>query len=458
MTSRNAIFTLLILTLAVSTVLGTTAADSAGINWPGFRGPNASGLGVDSSPPIEWSVETGQNIRWRTAIPGLAHSSPIVWEDRIFVTTAVRAEGEGELRVGLYGDIAPVKDDSVYSWRLYALDKSTGEILWERTAHEGVPAIKRHTKATQANSSPATDGERVVAFFGSEGLHAYDLEGRHLWSRDLGRLDAGFFRVPEAQWGFGSSPVLVDGKVIVQCDVQGQSFLAAFDAATGRPLWRTERDEVPTWSTPTVYESGGRKLLAVNGWKHIGGYDLETGAEVWRLEGGGDIPVPTPVVTDDLIFITNAHGNSAPIYAIRQTASGDLTLAKGATSNSGIAWSTNRNGGYMQTPLVVGDYLYVCRDNGVLGCYRTADGEEVYRHRLGSGGTSGFSASAVATSDHLYFTNETGDVFVVKAGPEFELLATNSMDEIVMSTPAISADTLYFRTRGHVVAVAETAP
>jgi outer membrane protein assembly factor BamB len=413
----------LVLTLAAvlvtGTVLSAVAGDSADENWPGFRGSQASGLSLGSPPPIDWSVEEGRNIKWKTEIPGLSHSSPIVWGDQVFVTTAYSPEDKGELKVGLYGDIQPVEDDSVYEWRLYALDKNSGEVLWHRTAHKGAPAIKRHTKATHANTSPATDGKRVVAFFGSEGLHAFDLEGEPLWSRDLGVLDSGFFRVPTAQWGFASSPLLVDDKVVVQCDVQGQSYIAAFDAATGEPLWRTDRDEVPTWSTPTAYEEDGRKIVAVNGWKHIGGYDLETGEEVWYFEGGGDIPVPTPILTEDLIVITNAHGGKAPIYAIRRNARGDLTLGEGESSNEGIAWSTDRDGGYMQTPVVVGDYLYVCRDNGVVGCYRVATGEEVYRHRLGRGGTSGFSGSAVATPEHLYFTNETGDVFVVRTGPEF---------------------------------------
>ena len=417
-------------------------------NWPGFRGRRASGVS-DSSPPLRWDVERGENILWKARVPGLAHSSPIVWEDRVFVTTAVSEAGDNELKIGLYGDIAPVKDDSEYEFRLLALDRATGEVLWSRTAHKGVPTIQRHTKATHANSSPATDGERVLAFFGSEGLYAYDLDGELLWKKDLGRLDAGFFRVPSAQWGTASSPILVDGKAVVQCDVQGQSFVAAFDAATGRELWRRDRDEVPTWSTPTVYEVEGRKLLALNGWKHIGGYDLETGEEVWKLAGGGDIPVPTPVVAHDLIFITNAHGGAAPIYAVPVAARGELSAEEGP------AWRTARNGGYMQTPLVVGEVLYVCRDNGVLGAYEAKSGRELYRERLGAG-TSGFSASGVAAGGRLYYPSETGEIYVVKAGSEFELLATNSMDEVVMATPAISDGVLFVRTQGHLVAIGET--
>lgn len=450
MRTRHASTIALVLLLVIAAAW-TTAGEQ--VHWPRFRGPQASGVADGRPTPVRWDVESGENVRWKTAIPGLAHSSPIVWGERLFVTTAVSEGGNEDLKVGLYGDIAPVQDESVHSWRLYALDKASGEILWWREAHRGVPEVKRHTKSTHANPTPATDGERVVAFFGSEGLYVYDMAGELEWSKDLGTLDSGFFLFPNAQWGFGSSPVLVDGKLIVQVDVQGPSYLAAFDAATGEELWRTERDEVPTWSTPTIYEHGGRKLVAVNGWKHIGGYDLETGREVWRLRGGGDIPVPTPVLGEDLLFITNAHGFQSPIYAIRQDARGDISLGDEEASNDGIAWSTRRDGAYMQTPIVVGDHLYVCRDNGVVGCYELDGGREVYRQRLGKGGTSGFSASAVSDGETIYFSNETGEIFVVRAGPEFELLAVNEMNEIVMATPAISQGTLYFRTRGHVVAV-----
>jgi outer membrane protein assembly factor BamB len=444
------------LAVAATAALALAAGDPSVPRWPGFRGPQASGQGT-GEPPIEWDVPSGEGVAWKTQIPGLAHSSPAIWGDRLFVTTAVSEGGNDDLKVGLYGDVAPVDDDSVHSYRIYALDRTSGEILWEREAHRGVPAVKRHTKSTHANPTPATDGERVVAFFGSEGLYAYDLEGELLWRKDLGVLDAGFFMAKSAQWGFSSSPVLVDGRVIVQCDVQEGSFVAAFDAATGEEIWRTPRGDVPTFGTPTVYEvdgdDGRRKVVAVNGWRHIGAYDFDTGEEVWRFRGGGDIPTPTPIVAHGYVYITNAHGNLAPICAVKLGARGAIDLADGRTSSDGIAWCQFRDGAYMQTPIVVGDHLYVCRDNGVLGCYRAETGEEVYRERLGKGGTSGFTASAVAANGYLYYTNETGEVFVVRAGPEFELVATNQTGETVMATPAIVDGVIYFRTRAHVVAV-----
>jgi outer membrane protein assembly factor BamB len=422
-------------------------------NWPSFRGHRASGIAEGYETPTSWKVAEVKNIAWKTPIPGLAHSSPVVWGDSIFLTTAVAAKDDPVLRVGRVREIDSVVEDAAQSWRVYRLDKKTGKILWERIAHEGVPKVKRHAKSTHANPTPATDGERVVAFFGSEGLYCYDLSGELLWKKDLGVLDSNFFQAPEAQWGFASSPIIHDGKVFVQCDVRDDSFLAVFAIEDGSDVWRVPRSDVPTWSTPNVHTVDGRDVLLVNGWRHIGAYEVADGKEIWRLTGGGDIPVPTPIVGHGLVFITNSHGPFSPIYAIDLDAKGDISLAEDSTSNEHVVWSTRRGGAYMPTPLVYGDYFYLCRDNGVLSCYKATTGEQMYQERLGSG--TRFSASSVAAEGKLYFTSEMGDVFVVRAGPKFELIATNSLDEIAMATPAISEGTLYYRTRSHLIAIAE---
>ena len=425
------------------------------VHWPSFRGPAASGIAEGSETPTTWDVASSEHVRWKTPIPGLGHSSPVIWGDRIFLTTAVdQKKASAHLRVGLYGDVRPVTDDGPQTWKVLCLDKKTGRVIWEKAAHAGVAKIKRHPKATHANSTIATDGERVIAFFGSEGLHCFDADGKLLWKKDLGTLDSGFFVAPDAQWGFASSPIIHDDMVIVQCDVQKDSFLAAFALADGRELWRTPRDEVPTWSTPAIHSDGDRTQLIVNGYRHIGGYDASTGKEIWRLTGGGDIPVPTPIVAHGLIFITNAHGSQRPIYAIRVAATGDISLAEGQTANDHVTWSSPRGGAYMATPLVYGDYLYNLRTNGVLTCYRATTGERFYQQRLGSGRT-GFTASPVASGKKLYVTSEDGDVYVIRTGPRYELLATNSMDEVSMATPAISQGVLYYRTRAHLIAIGE---
>lgn len=425
-------------------------AGDAAVHWPSFRGPGARGVAEGSATPVEWNVEAGENIRWKTPIPGLAHASPIVWGDRVFCVTAVK-EGKAELKVGYYGSVQPVEDESEHEFRLLCLDKASGEILWSRTAWRGVPAVKRHPKGSHAASTPATDGEHVVAFFGTEGLYAYDFAGKLQWKKDFGLLDAGWYRMPKAQWGFGSSPVIHAGRVIVQCDVQGDSFLAALDVATGKELWRTPRDEVPTWSTPTVHVGRQRSQIIANGYKHIGGYDLATGRELWRLRGGGDIPVPTPVVGHDLIFITNAHGRMAPIFAISTDAAGELSQDPAESEH--MVWAWARRGNYMQTPLVYGDYLYCCSDLGIVRCIDARTGERIYRERLG-GGRTVFTASGVAADGKLYFTSEEGEVSVLRAGPRFERRAVNEMGETCLATPAISEGALFFRTRGHLVAVA----
>lgn len=443
----------------VSTLLLATSHSFARVpekketNWPSFRGVNASGVADGFPTPTTWNVENKQNILWKTPISGLGHSSPVVWGDLVFLTTSVSGKkGTAELKVGLYGDIEPVDDDTVHEWKVYCLNKKTGKILWEKVAHKGVPIIKRHTKATQANPTVATDGKNVVAFFGSEGMYCYDMAGKLIWKRDFGTLDSGYFEVPDAQWGFASSPIIHKNRVLVQCDVQKGSFVAALDLKTGKDVWRTPRSDVPTWSTPAVSTLSPRPQVVVNGWKHIGAYDLETGKEAWRLTGGGDIPVPTPLIGKDFIYITNAHGRMSPVYAIRPTATGDISLTGDARTNQHIAWSVPRGGAYMQTPLLYGDYLYNCRDNGVLTCYEAKTGKQIYQERLGTGRT-GFTASAVAGDGKLYFTSEEGDIFVVKAGPTFQTIATNPMGEICMATPALSEGVLFFRTQGHLVAV-----
>lgn len=448
--------TLPILLITVLSLAGSPALPAAqdatdGGHWPSFRGPRASGVAEGFETPVRWDVGDGEGVLWRTPVPGLGHSSPVVWGDRVFVTTAV-SEGDNSVKVGLYGDIAPVDDPSVHVWKVLCLDKRTGEVLWERTAHEGVPQVQRHPKSTHANPSVATDGEHVVAFFGSEGLYVYDMEGQLLWDKDLGTLDSGFFMVPDAEWGFAASPVIFEGTIIIQADVLGESFLTALDVGDGSEVWRTPREDVPTFSTPTVHElDDGSVVVVVNGFRQIAGYDARTGEPLWHMEGAGDIPTPTPVFAHGLVYLTSSHGPGSPIYAVRADARGEIDV-EGAGPGAGLAWMHEREGAYMPTPVVYGEYLYVLRDNGVLGVYDARDGEEAYRVRLGPGGA--FTASPVAADGKVYFTGEDGDVFVVAAGPEYELLATNDLGEVILASPAVSEGILLFRTQGHVIAVA----
>lgn len=440
--------------LAVSDRALVSAANAprAGVDWPQFRGIAASGVSENGPTPTTWNVAQGTNIVWKTEIPGLGLSSPVVWGDSVCLSSAISGKKDAKLKPGLYGDIDSVPDDTSHEWRIYCLNKKTGVMLWQQTATTGVPKIKRHMKSTHANSTLATDGDHLVAFFGSEGLYAYDMKGKQLWKKDLGVLDAGFYMVPDAQWETGSSPIIQDGIVVIQADVQKGSFLAAFDVKDGRELWRSSRSDVPTWGSPTVYTVDGQSRVVVNGMRHAGGYDLKTGKEIWKLSGGGDIPVPTPVVSDGFIFITNAHGSASPVYAIRETASGDVSLSAGATSNAGVAWSVSRDGGYMCTPLVYRGLVYIVKFQGILSVFDAKTGERKFQERL-LNATSAFTASPVASDGKVYLANDDGQVFVIKAGPTYELIAQNDMGGPVLATPAISEGRLLIRTQQHLMAI-----
>ncbi len=452
---RSTMRRLLSAALLLVAVISMTAAPRApkpGVDWPQFRGISASGVAEGFSLPATWDAKSGTNVIWKTPIPGLGLSSPVVWGDEIFLTTAISGKVDASLKVGLYGDITSVQDDTEHEWRLYALDKKTGATKWQRTVHKAVPKIKRHTKNSHANSTLATDGERLIAFFGSEGLYAFDLTGKPLWKKDLGVLDAGFYMVPEAQWETGSSPVIHDGMVIVQADVQKNSFLAMFDAKDGREVWRVERTDVPTWSTPTIHRVGGRTQILVNGMRHVGAYDFKTGDVIWKLSGGGDIPVPTPVVSDGLVYVTNAHGRDSPVYAIKETATGDVSLKADATSNDGVAWIAPRSGGYMCTPLIYRGLVYIVRYNGVLNVFDARSGERKFEARL-AGATSAFTSSPVANDGKVYIASEDGQVFVLAAGPKYEEIAMNQMSTPILATPALSEGRMFLRTGDQIMAI-----
>lgn len=427
-------------------------ATAAAENWPQFRGPAASGVDDSQPLPTQWDVTKGTNIRWQTDIPGLAHSCPIIWGDRIYLSTAVKP-GQAELKVGLYGDIEPVQENEAHEWRLIALDKKTGRIAWNNLGYRGVPRIPRHPKSSHCSSTPATDGKRVVAILGSEGLFCFDLDGKVLWKKDLGPMQSGFYMVPSAQWGFASSPIIHEGKVVVLCDVLTNSFLAAFDLANGKQLWRTPRQDVPTWGTPALVQAGNRNEIVVNGWHSTGGYDFASGKNLWTLDGGGDIPVPTPIFSHGLIYLTSAHGRFRPMRAIKPDATGIITPSDPGQTNAAIVWAYARQGNYMQTPIIVGDHLYGCADTGVLTCFDAKTGETKYSERLTKSG-QGFTSSPVSDGRNLYFASEQGVVFVVPATDKFSVVASNELQETCMATPAISDGTLYFRTRSKLIAIA----
>ncbi len=422
-------------------------------NWPSFRGPYASGVMDGQALPRHWNGKTMQNISWKTKIPGFAHASPIIWEDRLFVTTAVSSR-EATFVHGLYGSGDAADDTSRQEWRVLCLDKRSGEIVWQKTADAGKPIDKRHMKASYANATPVTNGRVVIAWFGSQGVFAFDMQGDLLWRRDPGRLNAGAYDAPGYEWGSGSSPVIYQDLVYLQCDTQAESFIMACDVETGETVWRTARDELPSWGTPTVYPGENRAELITNGSNYIRAYDPASGELLWRLGGSSKITAPTPIFSDDLIIVSSGRHPERPIFAIRPGAEGDITLAEGQHSNAFVAWHLRGRGPYMPTPLIYEDYLYVLSNNGILDCYELATGAEVYRQRISHAG-GGFTASPVAADGRIYLSGEDGEIFVVKAGPQYELLAKNEIGERIMATPALSDSVLYIRAEKHLFAITE---
>jgi outer membrane protein assembly factor BamB len=430
-------------------------APAAG-SWPSFRGPLAAGVADGINLPDSWDGAKGTNIRWRVAVPGLAHSSPVVWGNRIFVTTAISSKANASFKPGLYGAGTASEDRSRHTWAILCFDKANGKLLWQRDAFVGEPREKRHIKSTYASATPATDGRIVVASFGSQGLYAYDVSGKFLWKVDLGRMDVGAYDIPSYEWGTASSPIIWNDLVIQQVDTQVDSFLIALRATTGETVWKTDRDELPSWGSPTVAQTGAGPILVTNASNFVRGYDPRSGKELWRLGGSSKITAPTPIFADDLFVVASGRAPERPIFVVRPHAQGDITLKSGESSNDAVAWSKTGRGSYMPTPLAYRGILYVLANNGILDAYQLKTGQEVYRQRLATVG-DGFSASPVAADGKLYLSNEDGDIIVAAAGPEFRQIAVNSMGDLLMATPALSDGVMYVRTARALFAVAHTA-
>jgi len=426
----------------------TTSAPT--VNWPSFRGENASGIGDGVDSATSWNVQSGASVQWQTDIPGLGNSSPVVWGDRVFVTTAVAGDLRQELRTGMTGSGDPVDEQVEHRWRVLALDKPTGRILWDTEIGSGVPLTKRHFKASQASSTPVTDGRHLVVVFPTAGLACLDLDGQVVWKHDLGGLPTGPPGNPDLHWGFSSSPVIHDTRVILQVDIFGDPYLAAWNLSDGRKSWSTARDVVPSWATPSVLKGPAGDELVVNA-STIHGYDPATGKELWSLAPNSEIVIATPVVGDGVVYVSAGYAPIKPIYAIRAGLRTSLEVDSRAGDDA-LLWSHGRGGAYMPTPLLYRGILYVVHHNGRLVAYDAMTGVAIYKTRFSQGGT--FTGSPVAVNGKLYIPTEEGLLYVVEAGPEFRELAVNDFDEPLMATPAVSEGVLLVRTPTKLVAVA----
>lgn len=422
-------------------------------NWPAFRGNQGRGVADGYPLRTRWNADrkAGEvtGVHWRTGIPGLGHSSPVIWGNRLFVCTAVPESGAAALSLGAGGRPTAAADEGTHRWLVLCFDKRSGKELWRRVAHEGKPRTTRHVKATQANSSVAVDGRHVVAFFGSEGLHCFDLDGRLLWTRDLGVVDISKYGIG---WGYASSPVIHGDRIALVCDDPKNPFVTVLRLHDGRELWRVSRRKVSerSWGTPLILQGNDRVQVVVNGWPVVMSYDLKNGEELWRITDGGDNPIPTPFLADGHIYVASAHGPKSPIYVIRPGARGDITPTRDAPSNNGVIWSVMKGGSYMSTPVVYRGQIYL-GTHSIMRSFNSRTGEPIFTERLPKGAS--IIASLVAGDGKIYCASENGSVYVLKAGEDLDLLATNALGEPCLASPAISEGILYFRTTKSLIAI-----
>jgi len=406
-------------------------------NWPQWRGPDGSGISTEKNLPAEWTPT--KNIKWKTPIAGRGHSSPIVWGNKIFLTTAIEGELVPDAKAAkhMIEGKEYVHPDSVganhkHTFKVIALNRDTGKILWETVAWEGTPYDNRHRKSSYAASTPATDGKLVYAFFGSEGLYAFDFNGKPAWNAQLGKMGT-------VGMGTGTSPILYENLVIVQCDEENgeSSFIVALDKKTGKEVWRTPRKVQVSWSTPLLVRGATRSELIASGTEFVISYDPATGKELWRHKGVESNAIPSPVANSDMVFVV--AGFPAKIaMAIKLGGSGDLT----GTPN--VPWKYAKGTAYVPSPILYGDYLYLTTDRGILTCIDAKTGEVKYEGgRIPIPAT--FTASPVAFEGKILMTSEDGDTFIVKAGPKHEIIGTNSIGEAVYASPAIAEGRIFIR-------------
>jgi outer membrane protein assembly factor BamB len=422
----------------------------AASNWPRFRGPDAAGVAEDFALPDTWSAT--ENVKWKAEIPGVGLSSPIAWGDRVFLTSVTRADASYKADRALWGgtvDQVPPTDE--HYWMVYCLDFNTGKILWAMEVHRGVPASSHHPKNTLATPTPATDGERLYAYFGNLGVFTFDMDGKLLWSKKMGP-----FRTRHG-WGMASSPVVHGERLFILGDNDDESFLVALDRKTGDEIWRVDRDEKSTWATPYIWENELRTELITAGATRMRSYDLE-GSLLWEIGGPmSHLAIPSPFANSGLLYLTSGFtGDEArPVFAVRPGASGDITLKPNESSNEYIAWHLPQGGPYNPSPIVYRGYYYTLHDRGFLTCHDAQSGKEIYDKVRLDQASRRFTASPWAYNGKLFALSEEGDTLVMQAGPEYQLLGVNSLDEPALATPAIVGHSLLIRTASKLYRIAK---
>ena len=426
---------------------------SATGQWPQFRGLQAGVADDDPALPDVWS-ET-ENVVWKVTIPGQGWSSPVVWDDHIFVTSAIiNGEEPAPIRGLADQDEFGKTSSAVHRWIVYDVDFRTGRIRWERELRSAAPSIARHSKNSYASETPVTDGEQVYVYFGSTGLlAALDLNGSPVWAKDIGAFESQY------GWGMAASPALYRDRLYIVNDNRTQSFIAAFNKRTGDQVWKVNRDEVEGWSTPVVWENELRTEIVTAGMNRVRSYGLD-GKLLWELTGMSDYgPISTPFVKHGFVYISSGYPGSArrPVFAIRPGASGDISLKPGETSSQYVVWFEPLLGSYQTSALAYGDHYYTLIDSGFLLCHDARTGRQVYgRQRIAPG--SGFAASPWAYNGKIFALSEDGDTFVIQAGQAFKLLGKNPLNEPAMATPAVARGSLIIRTQSKLYRIGKVAP
>jgi outer membrane protein assembly factor BamB len=419
-------------------------------NWPQFLGPGGNNISFETILPVEWG--DSENLLWKFKVPGKGWSSPIVWGDRIFRTTAYKdqeeaaaEEGEDE---GSNQDDRRIRPDIDYRFEIYCLDKITGEVIWKETSFLGKPGIITHRDNTYASETPVTDGKYLYVYFGMRGLYCYDLDGNKVWEKNIGIFPM------QSNWGTSSSPILYKDFLILQFDNEENSQVMALDKLTGEEKWRTARDEISTWSTPYIWKNKMRTEL-VTGGKRTRSYDPDTGELLWELDMRGGRDITSPVGNDEMVYVCNEErrDGGGTLFAVKAGASGDISLDSTQNSNEWVTWTQPKSRIAMATPVLYKGYLYgLARNGGTISCFNILTGEYAYKREKLEGAKS-FWASPWAYNDMIFCLDDTGTTHVLQSGPEFKVLATNTLDDKFWSSIAVAGGTLIFRGVDYVYCV-----
>ena len=423
-------------------ILGVVPAGALlGESWPQFRGAGARGIASDN-PRLPNSWSSSENVLWKTDIPGKGWSSPVVWDDQIFLNTNVSASGQAIPPGGLYdGRVVNPIEQVEHRWVVYSIDLNTGKTRWTKEVHKSIPEVPRHRKNSYASETNVTDGERLYVHFGDLATYCLEMSGKLLWTKQWPPVETRY------SYGTASSPALHEGRLYIVNDNEDESYVLALDKLTGQEIWKTSREETTSWATPFIWRNQQRTEIITAGRQKVSSYDLD-GKLLWELKGMSPLSIPTPFSENGLLYVTSGYVGSEvrPVYAIRPGASGDITLASGETSNRHVAWSLPQGGPYHPSPVVYDGRYYTLLDRGFLTCHDANTGEEIYGKQRIEVGIGGFTSSPWAYNGRVFCLSENGDTYVIEAGSDFKVLGKNSLGEMCMATPAIADSSLILRT------------